>query len=75
MNHKPFGTLFDDGKPNRCSGISADGGDELERRRPEEVAGEAAAMAEAQTQNEDLPSVKESMEAETARMTSHNVKE
>ena len=40
----------------------------------EEVAAKAAAMAEVQTELEDLPTMEDSMEAETARMADHNVK-
>ena len=40
----------------------------------EEVAAKAAAMAEAQTQPEDPPTVEDSMEAETARLAGHSVK-
>ena len=40
----------------------------------EEVAAKAAAMAEAQTQPEHLPTVEESVEAETAKMAGHTVK-
>ena len=47
---------------------------QLEGGMLEGVAAEAAAMAEAQTQPEDLPTVVDSMEAETAGMAGHNVK-
>ena len=45
-----------------------------ERSMLEEVAAKAAAMAEAQTQPEDLPTVEDSMEVETARLAGHSVK-
>ena len=40
----------------------------------EEVAAKAAAVAEAQTQPENLHTVEESMEAETVKMSGHTVK-
>ena len=44
---------------------------QFERSMFEEVAAVAAAMAEAQTQPEDLPTVEDSMEVKTARMAGH----